>query len=334
MDRRISGDGSADECRHRDTGRESSAHGFADDERPDVYLSIFDPVGEPAFEPSKTKPLPKWMHFLPNNIHRDREQKGIGPEDQVSLKAAAEGSTLSGSITPTTPTTPQTQKDLPTPPLDIPNSRPHTRRTNSKITFEPHPECDPADGGHRGDRRSQTVESAYMTPLEYPRPKTPFPRPARPALTQRETTSYFSHIPESSLKDSWEIEDTCCSLTLTPRVPKPTLEQTSPREPLSPPLSERYRLLPSQSCEYLERYRPKSAATKHEKYIAKDPEPILSKLKRQRAGNQDLEQVADERKLKRHSQRARNPNLDNEEYDLDPRRKDLNQELRKLFCEE
>ncbi|KAJ8065461.1 hypothetical protein OCU04_006146 [Sclerotinia nivalis] len=37
-----------------------------------IYVSIYDPAGR-AFVPSKTKPLPKWMSLLPNNVHRERE---------------------------------------------------------------------------------------------------------------------------------------------------------------------------------------------------------------------------------------------------------------------
>ncbi|RKF56824.1 hypothetical protein GcC1_193012 [Golovinomyces cichoracearum] len=33
-----------------------------------IYLSIFDPLGETAFTPSMTKPLPSWMHLFPNEM--------------------------------------------------------------------------------------------------------------------------------------------------------------------------------------------------------------------------------------------------------------------------
>lgn len=31
-----------------------------------IYVSMHDPVGEPAFRRSRTKPIPKWMQYLPN----------------------------------------------------------------------------------------------------------------------------------------------------------------------------------------------------------------------------------------------------------------------------
>ncbi len=48
-----------------------------------------------------------------------------------------------------------------------------------------------------------------------------------------------------------------------------------------------------------------------------------------------MEQVAEERNMRRHGgARARGLRLEGAEYGLDRRRKDLNQELRNLFCEE
>ncbi|KAI9645953.1 hypothetical protein NHQ30_005390 [Ciborinia camelliae] len=51
----------------------------------DVYVSIYDPAGR-AFVPSKTKPLPKWMSLLPNNVHRER---GDSRDDLSQRKAGA-----------------------------------------------------------------------------------------------------------------------------------------------------------------------------------------------------------------------------------------------------
>ncbi|TQS37118.1 hypothetical protein Golomagni_02419 [Golovinomyces magnicellulatus] len=40
-----------------------------------IYLSIFDPLGEAAFTPSMTKPLPSWMHLFPNEMSAIHERK-------------------------------------------------------------------------------------------------------------------------------------------------------------------------------------------------------------------------------------------------------------------
>ncbi|KAF7880886.1 uncharacterized protein EAF02_006777 [Botrytis sinoallii] len=52
----------------------------------DIYVSIYDPAGQ-AFVPSKTKPLPKWMSLLPNNVHREREETE-GDTSQKKSQAA------------------------------------------------------------------------------------------------------------------------------------------------------------------------------------------------------------------------------------------------------
>ncbi|KAI1000617.1 hypothetical protein K3495_g7578 [Podosphaera aphanis] len=57
-----------------------------------IYLSIFDPLGEPAFVPSKTKPLPKWMQLLPMTVYNDRERRA-----QASKMVGDNGSDFAGS---------------------------------------------------------------------------------------------------------------------------------------------------------------------------------------------------------------------------------------------
>ncbi|KAM3077315.1 hypothetical protein ACMFMG_006664 [Clarireedia jacksonii] len=90
----VSEDGNSDEDEHShsdrevaDFGEEESGHGNLD-----VYVSIFDPTGQ-AFVPSKTKPLPKWMSLLPNNVHREREQqrKARVSESRATYPAAFAG---------------------------------------------------------------------------------------------------------------------------------------------------------------------------------------------------------------------------------------------------
>ncbi|KAI1653182.1 hypothetical protein F4813DRAFT_383483 [Daldinia decipiens] len=42
---------------------------------PVIYVSIFDPINEPSFKPSPTKPIPKWMRWLPSQRGQDRRQQ-------------------------------------------------------------------------------------------------------------------------------------------------------------------------------------------------------------------------------------------------------------------
>lgn len=354
IDSRVSADGSVDDHRQGYPRIDSSrgTQRYSNEGEPSAYVSVFDPVREPAFEPSRTKPLPKWMHLLPNNVHREREQRGSKDvEGEVSLTSdsaeAKDSNTVSVSSarlenqhqeSSSATTTLKAQGDLPTPPLDVSIVRSRIR-ADSKLAFVPDPEVESiGDGNQRANRRSYTGES-YTTAPENPRPKTPFPRLSRPSLPHRETSFYFSHRASVSEREApFELEgDTCCNLGAELRVPTPTPEVASPTQVLSPPPCDRPISLatPTQSSEYLEKYRPLSATSPYSRYVPKDPEPIPSKLKRQRVGTMNLEQVADERRTKRPGgERATSPKLENEEYGLGPMRRDLDRELRNLFCEE
>jgi hypothetical protein len=71
----LSEDGTNNETCHHSNTELAEFGPFDQETRPEIYVSIFNPVGEPAFKPSKTKPLPKWMQLLPNNVHREREEQ-------------------------------------------------------------------------------------------------------------------------------------------------------------------------------------------------------------------------------------------------------------------
>lgn len=43
-----------------------------------IYVSVLDAIGEPSFRASKTKPLPRWMTFLPGNRQQTFEQNDTG----------------------------------------------------------------------------------------------------------------------------------------------------------------------------------------------------------------------------------------------------------------
>jgi hypothetical protein len=90
----LSEDGNPDEDEHSHSDRGAADFGQeeAEDSNLDVYVSIFDPTGS-AFVPSKTKPLPKWMSLLPNNVHRERDQqrKASIAESRATYPAAFAG---------------------------------------------------------------------------------------------------------------------------------------------------------------------------------------------------------------------------------------------------
>ncbi|KAF7948970.1 hypothetical protein EAE96_008148 [Botrytis aclada] len=91
----VSEDGNPDDSIHSHSDTEPAHFGQADPSNSsssiasppsDIYVSIYDPSGQ-AFVPSKTKPLPKWMSLLPNNVHREREETE-GDASQKKSRAA------------------------------------------------------------------------------------------------------------------------------------------------------------------------------------------------------------------------------------------------------
>lgn len=91
----VSEDGNPDDSAHSHSDAEPAHFGQADASTSsssisspptDIYVSIYDPAGQ-AFVPSKTKPLPKWMSLLPNNVHREREETE-GDAGQKKSRAA------------------------------------------------------------------------------------------------------------------------------------------------------------------------------------------------------------------------------------------------------
>jgi hypothetical protein len=58
-----------------------------------VYLSVLDPIGEPSFQPSKTKPIPSWMALLPKNRDQIIEKNGI-TSSSPEIWSAVHGRTI------------------------------------------------------------------------------------------------------------------------------------------------------------------------------------------------------------------------------------------------
>jgi hypothetical protein len=346
----ISADGNVEE-EHSHSDNEMTDFGQTIGEsQSNIYVSVLDPVGEPAFKPSKTKPLPKWMSLLPHNVHREREQHQASTSEPCPHSHEMErldgGSTSTNEYYPSennkddeTPTpspdgtTPTVLSRTSTAPASAPNDTPDISKVPRKgrvtISVDPKKERAYGDVDHR--------ESVYTTPSEYAsrfstRQKTPHPPRRRPSMPRNETTSYFSNgLPEDPIPE--KSKDLCCPLSTDVTTP-----ESSPDEKAS---TAGYINLPSdssftfvaQSSEYLEKYQPKSAETKYERYVAKEPEPVIERIKRQKVRKRSMAEVAEE-SVERRSNAARSAKLGGEEYGLDPRREDLNKELRNLFCEE
>jgi hypothetical protein len=276
----------------------------------DIYGLVFGSLGEPEFKPSNSKPSPTWMQLLPNNVHREREQQNEVGEQSLSLLKNEQSHrvanpTLQGvwglgftrSPEPITLMSPTLETKLSQTDIAVKLKTRPTIETASEITNK-------QKLGAVG--RSQAMESVYSKPSKSPsslslpaRQGTPFPR----ALMARdETSSYFS-LRKGTVDVIEPAQDPCCQLGTPSQLPI------------------------TYSAEYIEKYQPKTARATCQKYVAKDPQPILDKIKRQRVRGKSMGKAA-ERIVKGRRTEG------NEQYELDPRREDLYRELRNLFYEE
>ena len=357
----ISEDANADE-EHSHSDDEMTDFGQINEESPPtVYVSVLDPLGQPAFKPSKTKPLPNWMSLLPSSIHRARDRgQSTLPETYLYPH---EIETLDGRIlvddsfflensneeTPTPSpkeTTPRVLSRSSTvvvvDPIDAPDDSKSSCNSHVIISIDSKREYPKGGLSHRGYRESKTAESTYneLEPRQScTRQKTPYPTRRRPSMTRSETSSYYSHrISKNHISE--EVRESSCLLSANVSTPESALDsspkakpsRTSSLGPVSLP-SERPSPFVVHSSEYLDRYQPKSAETKQQKYVAREPEPIIDKIRRDRAGRQSLGLVAEDRVEKRRNS-DRGVKFNNGESGLDPTREDLKKELRNLFCEQ
>ncbi|KAI1337913.1 hypothetical protein F5Y15DRAFT_425339 [Xylariaceae sp. FL0016] len=101
-----------------------------------IYISIFDPFGEPAFRPRPTKPIPRWMQMLPHERSQHRRHE---PRPHSVLDAHFRPpSTFSvrTTVCPTTP--PETPTLISNLPPDSVASTPRLRRRKSCGSMSSH----------------------------------------------------------------------------------------------------------------------------------------------------------------------------------------------------
>jgi len=341
----ISEDGNIDEEDHHHSDDEMHDFGQNEPCSHNVYVSVMNPRGEPAFKPSKTKPLPKWMSLLPSNVQKEREQ-----QSQLSVSEACsymhELQTMGDSATSerkdkspsnksvpssddTTPKALSRSSTFPSDPIDADPKKPAKRVRTISIDSKPTKEYSIRNIDRKV--RSPTNESVYMTPPGHPpmhppaRKRTPYPG-AHLSRAQTETSLEESSSPEDVSPTIPPGQDPCYRL----QAPTPLSSAESSKFPTAP--------FPSpvvfNSSEYIDRYQPTSPESTHQKFVARNPELIIEKIKRQKVGNQNMAQVSSEGVRKRHESDGRIVRREDEGYGLDPRREDLNRELRNLFCEE
>lgn len=138
-----------------------------------VYVSMHDPIGEPAFRPSKTKPIPRWMQYLPSQRQGGRDSAGrpaSGLDDHLS---PSESSTTN-SDTNTVVVVPPRPPPIPPHTMPLRQSVPTTRELPTAIPAEsytsarsPIPSRSTPDSIPTATRRAPSYPPAQM-----PRPFT------------------------------------------------------------------------------------------------------------------------------------------------------------------
>ncbi|ROV89534.1 hypothetical protein VSDG_08537 [Cytospora chrysosperma] len=125
-----------------------------------VYVSMHDPVGEPSFRPSRTKPIPKWMQQLPSQRQcaRDRiDRPSSIVDDYFSPPEPSSTDTDSDMEAGTRGPTP-TQTPPPPPPPPPPPVPPHTVPVRAAApatrVIHPTPPTGPDPSSTRGNSAS------------------------------------------------------------------------------------------------------------------------------------------------------------------------------------
>ncbi|KAI1502699.1 hypothetical protein F5X99DRAFT_407775 [Biscogniauxia marginata] len=107
-----------------------------------IYVSIFDPIDEPAFRPSPTKPIPRWMQMLPGQRSQYRRQQPrphsildvhFRPPSMISIKTPP-SSSAPRTLCPTAPAPIPAPISTPPPP----QRRSPLRRRKSRESMSSH----------------------------------------------------------------------------------------------------------------------------------------------------------------------------------------------------
>jgi len=280
-----------------------------DVEQSDVYVSVLDPFGEPAFKPIKFKPLPSWMNLLPNNVHRERRQKNnVFPEhnSQHQLKASPSvENEESGSIASS-----EDSCSSPVALVDIPNlrgggrtmlplSNPETSRKQWKrrvVSFEPTYVVSD-DGCHQCPRAFEAADDTICsTPSDYhsshpqpPRRRTPYPQDFPRLLTLRKDASAAPTQPKHADIVEEPLSESCCELgsqlqhqqkVHEDRLLRRGKDTQTPAEVLSPSAST--------SSGHLDRDQLQSPGPEKARQTGRKSEPKPGRPRREKSGQQNM----------------------------------------------
>lgn len=259
-----------------------------------VYLSIFNPLGEPPFKASETKPIPRWMSLLPNNVHRGRDPDRTGSPNEISAYSSLVGSLDEDSLL-------DSQFAAPTTSL--------SSSVDSTIRGRRHaPINRPVDPGFAITNlpsspplpASGTRTSVYTTPPEFPITHDHGNRRQSVNLSQRPPsanvpTSYFTKQNRSVTEPAQGTSSTDKIPPSTPSDKRSASIAIAGATHFSPPSSVPQRrptpFVGPTSSEYLDLYQPKTPDPRIARYVPKEMESVVERFKRRRT---DLNILAEE----------------------------------------
>lgn len=309
------------------------------DRNREIYLSIFDPIGDEAFRPSKTKPLPKWMSFLPSNVDGERQQQPSGPLRNTSADpsaaklpehgatstdpvAVSEDQAFSGSASALSP-------------VDTAEAFFKAPGRSIKVTTASEPIREYVHGEIvQSAKKAQALDVISSSfPLQFQLHdlgrRTPFLEtgaPQRgteriyykePASYPADTTSYISELDQGRLFGPG-VQAAAHIIKRTDTV----VERVHPS------------VITPHSSVYLPKYNLEADGSRDDssgdrKYKANTAGPILEKIKRQRVGKLSMAHTTEQKK----SDGSWRFKTRDEKHTYDHGRGDLQRELRRLFSE-
>ena len=331
----------------------TSSDQFQETEQSDVYVSVLNPVGEPAFKPSKFKPLPGWMNLLPNNVHRGRGQEMdsfLERNSHLQLKAEAlikdeDSDSIESS---------GGSRGSPIALVDIPNLRgggrtkfPLSSPEDSRqqwesraVSFEPSYTGD--DKGDHPCHRALEAAAVYSAPSEYdsfhsrlPRRSTPYPQDFPRLSTLRKEAN--ASVPQRRSSDIAEetASEPCCELGLQLQQ-RPNMQEDQllhvRRQAQIP--SERFMPSLSISSENLDKNQLRSPGSEKNRRTAGNEEPKLGRRRRERVREQNRAKSIRNRRNNEITNRAMGLRVASKGEGVDSRREQLKRELMSLFREE
>lgn len=121
-----------------------------------IYVSMHDPLGEPAFRRSETKPIPKWMQYLPSkrsdewerierpssvldNYFSPPDSSVAGSDMESGIRASSPPPPVPAHTIPVRSATAQASEPRPTSPEDLENTKHSFSPPRSSPAFVPEP---------------------------------------------------------------------------------------------------------------------------------------------------------------------------------------------------